>query len=253
MRILLIADVHANWEALLSLQRAEPQPDAVLFAGDAVGYGPDPANCARWLRAQTTGAVRGDCDNALVADPLITDHLLQDSPQLEDAARETLALACAQLAPADRAALSLWPLTASLHLGGAMFVLAHATPAHPLDGTLDLLTASDAALTEALGGLHADFVVLGHTHVPALRRANGTLFINPGSLGQPRYGVPDATYAVWEDGQVQIKHLHYDHDATAQRLRLAPLSPEVVEQLTEVLEMGMVQWQKPADSRVKWQ
>jgi predicted phosphodiesterase len=35
MRILLIADVHANWEALLSLQRAEPQPDAVLFAGDA--------------------------------------------------------------------------------------------------------------------------------------------------------------------------------------------------------------------------
>ncbi len=57
MRILLIADVHANWEALLSLQRAEPQPDAVLFAGDAVGYGPDPANCARWLRTQATDAV----------------------------------------------------------------------------------------------------------------------------------------------------------------------------------------------------
>ncbi len=88
--------------------------------------------------------------------------------------------------------------------------------------------------------LHADFVVLGHTHVPALRRANGTLFINPGSLGQPRYGVPDATYAVWEDGDVRIRHLHYDHDATAQRLRLAPLSPEVVEQLAEILETGIV-------------
>ncbi len=66
------------------------------------------------------------------------------------------------------------------------------------------------------------------------------MIINPGSLGQPRYGVPDATYAVWEDGRVQIKHLHYDHDATAQRLRLAPLSPEVIEQLTGVLETGMV-------------
>ena len=240
MRILLIADVHANWEALLSLQRAEPQPDAVLFAGDAVGYGPDPANCARWLRTQATEAVRGDFDNALITDPLVTDHSPHDSPQLEEAARETLALARAQLAHADRAALSLWPLTASLHLGGAMFVLAHATPACPLDGTLDLLTASDAALMESLGGHRADFVVLGHTHVPALRKVNGTLFINPGSLGQPRYGVPDATYAVWEDGDVRIKHLHYDHDATARRLRLAPLSPEVIEQLSAILETGMI-------------
>ncbi len=47
----------------------------------------------------------------------------------------------------------------------------------------------------------------------------------------------DATYA---DGRLQIKHLHYDHDATARRLRLAPLSPEVMEQLTGVLESGLV-------------
>jgi diadenosine tetraphosphatase ApaH/serine/threonine PP2A family protein phosphatase len=66
------------------------------------------------------------------------------------------------------------------------------------------------------------------------------LIVNPGSLGQPRYGVPDATYAVWEDGRVQIKHPHYDHDVTARRLRLAPLSAEVVGQLTEILETGMV-------------
>jgi len=47
-------------------------------------------------------------------------------------------------------------------------------------------------------------------------------------------------YAVWEDGRVQIKHLHYDHDAVASRLRLTPLSTEVVEQLTTMLETGMV-------------
>jgi len=76
--------------------------------------------------------------------------------------------------------------------------------------------------------------------VPALRRVGAKLFINPGSLGQPRYGVPDATYAVWDDGQVQIKHLHYDHDATAQRLRLEQLDPEVTEQLTGILETGII-------------
>ena len=235
MRILLIADLHANWEALLSLQRAEPKPDAVLFAGDAVGYGPDPANCVRWLRAQATAAVRGECDEAI-----FTGAGLYECEPLSEAASSTLALARTQLSPADRAALSLWPLTTTLRLGGATFVIAHGTPARPLDGNVDLLTAPDWELAEALGCQHADFVILGHSHIPALRCADGKLFINPGSLGQPRYGLPDATYAVWDDGQVQIKHLHYDHDAVAQKLRLLQLSPEVTEQLAEVLEKGMV-------------
>jgi predicted phosphodiesterase len=33
--------------------------------------------------------------------------------------------------------------------------------------------------------------------------------VNPGSLGQPRHGLPSATYAVWEDGHLQIKHIDY--------------------------------------------
>jgi len=49
----------------------------------------------------------------------------------------------------------------------------------------------------------------------------------------------DATYAVWEDSDVRIRHLHYDYDTSAQRLRLAPLSSEVVERLTTALETGI--------------
>lgn len=235
MRILLLADVHANWEALLALQCAEPQPDAVLFAGDGVGYGPDPANCIRWLRTQTLGAVRGDFDQAL-----LTDGAPHDTETLHEAASAIVAFARAQLTPADRAALALWPLTDSLHLGGAAFLIAHATPAQPLCGQLNLLTASEATLFGALNGRRADVVVLGHTHVPALRQSGGMLFINPGSLGQPRYGVPDATYAVWDDGHVQIKHLHYNHAAVTQKLRLLHLSPEVVARLETILETGLV-------------
>ena len=229
MRILLLADVHANWEALLSLQRAEPKPDAVLFAGDAVGYGPDPLNCVRWLLANTTAAVRGECDHALMA----------GSDGLDEAAAATIALARSQLPAADRAALAGWPLTCTVELGGARFLLAHGTPARPLDGDLDLLMAADAALAESLGGQSAGFAVFGRTHVPALRQCGATVFINPGSLGQPRHGFPDATYGVWEDGYVQIKHLHYDHDTTARRLHLAPLSPEIVDRLSEILEKGL--------------
>ncbi len=237
MRLLLIADVHANWDALLALQRAEPQPDAVLFAGDAVGFGPEPPACLRWLRAQAVLAVRGECDEMLISGGWQAG---QCGGGLEEAAQQTIELARRQLSPADRATLALWPPVTSIHLGGANFLLAHAAPARPLGGGLDLLSASEAELAAALAGRRADFVVVGYTHVPALRRsADGTLFINPGSLGQPRYGRPDATYAIWDDGQVQVKHLHYDRTALLNKLRLAPLSAEAVAALAGVLETGL--------------
>lgn len=235
MRVLLLADVHANWEALLSLQRAEPPPDAVLFAGDAVGYGPDPAPCARWLLANATAAVRGDHDHAIVDGSSAGFH-----GEMEEAARETLLHAGAQLALEAVAGLRGWPLQTGLTLGGARFHLVHGTPADPVAGALDAATCPEAELERLFGAVQADVIVLGHTHIPALRRFGDRLIVNPGSLGQPRYGLPDATYAVWDDGRVQIKHLHYDHDAPAQRLRLSPLSPEVIEQLTRVLETGLV-------------
>ncbi len=234
MRVLLLADVHANGEALFALQRAEPQPDAVLFAGDAVGYGPNPLDCARWLQANATALVRGNHDEALS-----TGALLGAPPELHEAALETLDYARRLLAPEDLMAIQRWPLTATLTLGAARFYLAHGTPPDPLAGQLEAATCREADLHALFDGLAADVIVLGHTHRPALRQFGDRLIINPGSLGQPRYGTPDATYAVWEDGRVQIRHLHYDHHATMRRLSLMPLDPDISEQLNGILHTGL--------------
>jgi len=234
MRLLLFADVHANWEALLSLQRAETKPDAILFAGDAVGYGPDPAHCAQWLLANATLAVRGNHDEALA------NGTLTGAPvELEEAARHTLDYAHQITPAADRARLGAWPTSASITLGGARFYLTHGTPADPLAGQINPATCPEAELRALFDGVEADVIVLGHTHLPALRQFGDRLIVNPGSLGQPRYGAPDATYAAWEDGRVQIRHLHYDHDEPARRLRLAMLDPEVVDQLSGILMTGL--------------
>jgi putative phosphoesterase len=237
MRVLILADVHGNWPALLSLQRAEARPDAVLFAGDAVGYGPDPAECARWLSANAT-AVRGNHDEAAGQDqPTLPGGV---PPELEDAARETSQYTRQCLSPEDRASLRRWPLTATTTLGGASFFMCHGTPGNPLTGQLNPATCPEAELVATFDGITADVLIVGHSHQPALRKFGGRLIINPGSLGQPRIGLPDATYAVWEDGRVQIRHLHYDHDATVNQLRLTALSAEVMEQLTTTLETGLV-------------
>jgi putative phosphoesterase len=243
MRILLLADVHANWEALLALQHAEPRPDSVLFVGDAVGYGPDPANCTRWLLANTAAAVRGNHDQAVLLSSERREARGDSSgfpPELEDAARETIVYASTTLAPEDIEGIQTWPLIANLTLGGARFCLLHGTPADPLNGWLNAATCPKATLRQLFESIPADVIVLGHTHLPALRRFNGKLIVNPGSLGQPRYGVPDATYGVWDDGHVQIKHLHYDHVTVSRRLSLTPLSPESFDVLTDVLETGLL-------------
>jgi putative phosphoesterase len=234
VRVLLIADVHANWPALLALQRAEPRPDAVLFAGDAVGYGPDPAACAGWLMANAR-AVAGDHDAAAAA-----GGPAAPPPELADAASESLAWTRQQLGGTLLARLGEWPLTAVAEMGGARFFVCHGTPADPLAGRLHAATATQASLEALFGSVAADVIVLGHTHLPALRQLGPKLVVNPGSLGQPRYGLPDATYAVWHDGRVQIHHLHYDHHAVAARLRLAPLGPETLDALAETLETGLL-------------
>ncbi|MEK7277848.1 MAG: YfcE family phosphodiesterase [Chloroflexota bacterium] len=235
MRVILLADVHANWEALLTLQRAEPKPDAVLFAGDAVGYGPDAANCARWLLAHATAAARGNHD-----DGVSRGAVVNAPPELEEAARETIDYSRALLSREDINGIAAWPLSATLALNGATFYVTHGSPVDPLGGQVNAATCAEAELHSLFDGLTADVIVLGHTHLPAIRRFDGRLIVNPGSLGQPRYGVPDATYAVWDDGNLQIKHLHYDHEVTIQKLRLAPLSAEIVEQLADVLETGLL-------------
>src|SRR5512141_2520441 len=64
MRILIFSDLHANFTALAALQSVERKPDALFFVGDAVGYGPDIAECVAWVERNATVAVCGDHDQA---------------------------------------------------------------------------------------------------------------------------------------------------------------------------------------------
>ena len=60
MRILLLADIHANWAALNAI--TEPF-DVCLVLGDLVDYGLEPAPCIEWVRQKATYAVRGNHDH----------------------------------------------------------------------------------------------------------------------------------------------------------------------------------------------
>ncbi|MBI4674160.1 MAG: metallophosphoesterase family protein [Chloroflexi bacterium] len=229
MRILIFSDLHANLEALMALQHVEPQPDALFFLGDAVGYGPDPLVCMTWLKNNATVWVQGDHDAAAAtgADCVSPEEWLQ-------VAHATRRINRTLLPHPSLVYLGALSPTAEREQGGARFWLTHRAGPR-----LDVLTASHRALEKAFDGIAADVILSGHTHVPLLRRVGQRWLVNPGSLGQPRHGLPSCTYAVWNDGDLKIQHIDYDPRATIQKLALLPLDPEHVVRLQETLRVGM--------------
>jgi len=235
MKIIIFSDLHANWEALASLQKAESAPDAILFTGDIVNFGPDPQRCLDWVRANATAAVRGNHDHGVAfgGELGVNPALLAEYRAMRDYTQSVLPAA-------DRQWLGELPLNRSVELDGARFHLVHAMPGGPLDRRLSLVTARQEDLEAELAQLapRPDVLLVGHTHMPGMRQVGDTVIVNPGSLGQPRNGVPDATYAVWRNGDLQIHHLHYHYRPTMRKLMDLPVDPDVVDRLQGILETG---------------
>jgi putative phosphoesterase len=234
MKILAFSDLHGNFDALQALQAVESKPDAVLFLGDIVGYGPEPQPCLAWIRSNATHAVRGNHDEAAGR-----DAPSRCPPELADLSEATRAYTRRMLNEADLDYLGSLPLEETVELGGTTFYLTHAAPSDNLAKPLPLTALKEKELAEEIAHLEADVVFLGHTHVPEIRQVGETVLVNPGSLGQPRHGTPSPTYAVWEDGELQIRHIHYELSPVLRKLSLLPLDPEHILRLQAIIQTAL--------------
>ncbi|MHB1325357.1 MAG: metallophosphoesterase family protein [Thermoleophilia bacterium] len=229
MRTLVISDIHGNIDAL----RAIDEPcDRVVCLGDIVDYGPEPAACIDYLRNLTVPLlrVRGNHDNAVAfrvdcacgeafkhLSLLTREYMWQvlDREQLEWIGEPETSL--------------------KLESGGSSIYATHAAPSDNLFRYLTPETG-DEELALELKTASADIVLTGHTHKPFIRKIDGRLMVNVGSVGQPRDGIPRASYAIIEDGRVELKRVDYDLAAAVARLRAIPLDPAAIGELVYILE-----------------
>jgi putative phosphoesterase len=232
MRIAIISDVHANLAALESIQ--EPY-DVLLCLGDLVDYGPQPRETIQWVRERALRVIRGNHDHALA-----NGVDCRCAAAMREASVTTRQWHSQLLLTDDKKYLSDLPIIERLEIGGARFHLAHAAPTGDLYDYHIVPDASDGALTERIEGIDADFILLGHTHLPLLRTIGPTTIVNPGSIGQPRHGDARASYAIWEDGEVKFYRCAYAVSQTTELLKQAPLAPSVIIQLSMIIESGGV-------------
>jgi putative phosphoesterase len=227
MKILVLADIHANWTALASIQEAF---DACLFAGDLVDYGTDPVPCIEWVRQHAIAAVRGNHDHAVAQRVPV-----RGGNGLRTLTAATRPIHWNLLNSAQTRYLARLPVTRHVTIGDHRFFLVHGTPRDPLD---EYLTADADAWASRLESVEADFVCVGHTHVPFHLKLDRLQVLNPGSVGQPRDGDPRCSYAVIENGHVEIRRVEYDIDATVRQMRQAGLEGPALELAEVMLRTG---------------
>jgi putative phosphoesterase len=227
MKILVLADIHANWSALSAIR--EPF-DACLFLGDAVEYGTDPTPCIDWLRQHATAAVRGNHDHAVAQ-----RVALSTGTGFRRLASATRQQHWNVLLPAHFKYLSRLPVTQQLELDGHSFHLVHATPRDPLD---EYLANDPTGWEQRLQEIEADFVCVGHTHLPLHLDLGRWQVINPGSVGQPRDGDPRCSYVIIENGRVEFRRVEYDIEAAVRQLKSSGIDEESLQLAEDILRTG---------------
>ena len=245
MRLAIISDIHSNLEALEAVvaQIRQESVDAVLNLGDLVGYNASPNECLELLTGEKWFNLAGNHDLALLEPERAENFNL--------IANQALMWSREQLRPAWRKFLQALPLTQEL---GGRFLACHGTP-----------TSADTYISYHFQGKrvfaqmreHGQIKVcfFGHTHRRALwyRDIRGTVasreitqpkvvlsreghyLINPGSVGQPRDGNPEAAYAIFdtEEFSIHFKSVPYDIPGAQRRILNAGLSPFLAERLAQ--------------------
>jgi putative phosphoesterase len=230
MRILLVADIHANWPALAAIE--EPH-DVCFCLGDLVDYGLEPAPCIEWVRTKATHSIRGNHDHGVAQNVVV-----QGRGGFKYLTGVTRPLTRERMQPDDVRYLSRLPITRSVTVEDTRFLLVHGTPRDPLD---EYAPAEEEFWKRRLENVDADVVCVGHTHQPYVLTVGDKLVINPGSVGQPRDGDPRAAYAVIDGFRVELKRIEYPIENTVKVIEESTLPDVAKQMLIETYRTGDLQ------------
>ena len=205
--------------------------DELWVLGDLVNYGPEPIEVVQRLRERASVIVRGNHDHAVGYD---VDP--RCSPPFRAMAEATRQLALTTLSDADKQFLRDLPLSVSVERDQRRFFLCHATPSDPL---FAYCPPESPSWADESAAVDADIILVGHTHLPFVKRFGTRTVVNPGSLGQPKEGGPDASYAVWQDGEVTLRKVQYPVERTVAKINALPLPAAIADALQSPARTGI--------------
>ena len=241
MRYAIIGDIHANLAAFTAVLDDIERRGGVEEAwclGDIVGYGPDPHECIQLLRQTRHVCIAGNHDWAAIGKI--------DTTEFNPAAAAACQWTTEQLDSEDVDYLGNLPLV----IATGDFTLVHGSPREPIWEYL----ISTGIAKENFAYFESQFCLVGHSHVPlvfsygeggtcsssqflasvGLVLGRNRLIINPGGVGQPRDGDPQASYAIYDSEArlVRLYRVPYDIRSTQDRMVECGLPMSLVARLS---------------------
>lgn len=221
MRAAVLSDIHANLPALEAVfsRITEQDIDRHIFCGDAIGYYCWPNEVLRALQERDIQGVRGNHDDAIIHGTDLTYPVQRWTAE--------------RLTPESRAFLERLPYTWRDDATGQDVFIVHGSPRAPVEEYVYPEQVDERFFTEQAMGTLPDVLMMGHTHVPFIKQVGKTLVVNPGSVGQPRDGNPDASYALLdlESPSAEIRRVSYDIDTVTDRMQEEGLPASHAERL----------------------
>ncbi len=237
MRLAVLSDVHSNLAALEAVRDDMPEVDEVWVLGDVVGYGPQPNEVIRLLQQMGARTVLGNHDGAAIG--------AVDARDFNPDAAEAIAWTAGVIDPNARAYLSALP---EVRCEGDLTAV-HGSPRDPI---WEYIVSPQVAASN-LYAFQSRHCLFGHTHLPVIFRVDdgrmevvpatpdspvpidaGRTLINPGSVGQPRDGNPQAAYLLLETERqlAEFRRVAYDIGRTQRLMREVGLPPRLAERLS---------------------
>lgn len=223
MSIIILADPHSNIAAFRTVIEAADKlgPSRYLLAGDLVGYGPRPNEVIELAEKHRMVAIRGNHDQSVIA---------RDYSWMNEFAADAARWTAGKLTERSRCYLGLLSRNMTIEIQGRTIGLYHGSPEDP-----DEYVSEPSRAQQLLGKSSCDVVICGHTHVPMQLSSGGKVFLNPGSVGQPRDGNPDAAFIEIDLSTLTAKlhRVRYDISSVQKEMRSAGLPRPLADRLSE--------------------
>lgn len=238
MKIAIISDIHANFEALdrVLLEIAERRVDTTMCLGDIVGYNADPNPCVDMVKNSGIPSLLGNHDAVACG--------LEEPWGFNVVALTAALWTRNQLTEENIAFLRGLP---DQQLMDSSCLAVHGAPS---DRDTYLFSWEDVRVEfDYLKQHGVSLCFFGHTHcqgifsesAPRMPGEDGhfilnedeLFFVNPGSVGQPRDGDARAAFAVFDTElrDVELVRVEYDTKTTADKISEAGLPLFLAERL----------------------
>lgn len=207
MKIAAISDIHGNIYALMKvLEDIDQQKvDKIICLGDLVGYGPHPNECLALIRRREIPCIKGNYDASVVDG----DFTYIRNTEINSF---SLPWACNEVRSSHKYFLGSLPNDLEYNINGVNIFFTHGSP----NKINEYLFKDEPNTNKIMDSFNGDILVCAHTHIPYSKEYDEKLIVNVGSVGKPKIGRPNATYAIIdidEDRKIKVsfKELEYEY------------------------------------------